>query len=162
MVAKASFLNGDQAGRVFEVKPDQIATFQGAQRRLAADFGGAVRLDSASEAATQLTITSGEQLRLGLTWTVTAPAQSNYSAFVHLVDPDGKVVAQDDRQGLPAGGWRPGTRFLSLHELRLPANVGPGAYRLMAGLERRTTGQPSQSLGELGPQVQVLSLQAPP
>jgi 4-amino-4-deoxy-L-arabinose transferase-like glycosyltransferase len=158
MAGKASFLNGDQAGRVFDVSADQIDAFEGAQRPLAANFGDKVRLDSVSEAATEVPATAGQTVRLGLAWSVLAPSADNYAAFIHVVDAGGKVLAQADRQGLPTSGWQPGMRFLSLHELHLPADAVPGPYRVLAGLDRRTASQPSQSLGELGAQVEVLTL----
>jgi hypothetical protein len=78
-----------------------------------------------------------------------------------VVDQDGRVVAQDDRQGLPTNGWRPGQRFLSLHEIRLPPDAPTSAYRVLAGVDRRTVDvQPSRSLGELGAQVEVLRFEA--
>jgi len=157
--AKASFLNGDQAGRVFDVAADQIAEFEGGKRQLNGNFGDKVRLDSVSEGAAQMAAKAGQDVRLGLTWSVTAPSRDNYAAFIHVVDIGGKVVAQDDRQGLPTNGWQPGMRFLSLHELHLPADAAPGPYRVLAGLDRRTASQPSTSLGELGPQLEVLVLQ---
>ncbi|MFI5268926.1 MAG: hypothetical protein ACHQ7M_16240, partial [Chloroflexota bacterium] len=162
MTGKASFLNGDQAGRVFDVSADQIKAFEGDQRRLDANFGGKVRLDIVSQGAAQELVKAGQDIRLGLTWSVMAPSQDNYAAFIHVVDSRGNVVAQEDRQGLPTNGWQPGMRFLSLHELHLPANAAPGPYRVLAGLDRRTASQPSQSLGELGPQVEVLVLEVEP
>jgi hypothetical protein len=158
IAGKASFLNGDQAGRVFDVSADQIAGFQGRQRRLDSNFGDKVRLDSVSEAAATAGVKAGQDVRLGLTWSVTAASADNYAAFIHVVDAAGKVVAQDDRQGLPTNGWQPGMRFLSLHELHVPADAAPGPYRVLAGLDRRTASQPSRSLGELGVQVEVLVL----
>ncbi len=161
IVGKASFLNGDQAGRVFEVADTQVREFQGAQRRLDADFGGQVRLDSVSAAEPAMRVRPGQDVRIGLTWSVTAPSGDNWSAFVHVVDQDGRVVAQDDRQGLPTNGWRPGQRFLSLHEIRLPPDAPTSAYRVLAGVDRRTVDvQPSRSLGELGAQVEVLRFEA--
>ena len=158
-VSKTSYLNGDQAGRIFQVTDSQLQAFQGAARRLDADFGGVIRLDSVNAAEKSLRVQTGQPLRVGLTWSVRQPSADNLAAFIHVVDGSGKVVAQADRQGLPTGGWRPGQRFLSLHEFTLPANSAPGTYRVLAGLDRRTVEQPSKSLGELGPQVEVLQVE---
>jgi 4-amino-4-deoxy-L-arabinose transferase-like glycosyltransferase len=160
LAGKASFLNGDQAGRVFDVSDQQLRAFQGAQRRLDAGFGGKVRLDSVSAGDTQLAARPGDAVRLGLTWTVAADSSDNYAAFVHVVGPAGDVIAQDDRQGVPTGGWRAGQRFLSLHEFGLPPDTPAGVYRVLVGVDRRTVDvQPSQSLGELGAQVEALRLE---
>ena len=141
---------------MFDVSEAQIRDFQGAQRRVDGNFGDVARLDSVSVGDSRLPTRPGQQVRLGLTWSVTASGSDPYSAFVHVVDSAGRVVAQDDRQGLPTNGWQPGQRFLSLHELRLPPDVAPGGYRVMAGLEHRSVDvQPSRSLGELGAQVNV-------
>ena len=160
LAGKASFLNGDQAGRVFDVSEQQIGAFQGAQRRLDANFGDKVRLDSVSAGQAEIAARPGDQVRLGLSWTVTAASGDNYGAFVHLVDGNGKMIAQDDRQGLPTNGWQSGQRILSLHELRIPVDAPPGTYRALVGLDRRTVDtQPSRSLGELGAQVEALRLE---
>ncbi|HLQ35433.1 MAG TPA: glycosyltransferase family 39 protein [Chloroflexota bacterium] len=159
ILSKSSFLNGDQAGRMFEVGDAQLRQFEGARRRIDGNFGDVMRLDSINLSDAQLNARPGQEFRLGLSWTVMAPSHDNVSAFVHVVDGGGKVVAQDDRQGLPTNGWQPGQRFLSLHEFRVPADTPPGRYRVLAGVDRRTVdAQPSRSLGELGPQVQVLEL----
>ncbi|HEX6512128.1 MAG TPA: glycosyltransferase family 39 protein [Chloroflexota bacterium] len=158
VVSKTSFLNGDQAGRIFEVPEDQISAFEGARRPVSAIFGDKVRLDTVSAGSPTMAAQPGDGLRLGLSWTVLAPSHDNYAAFVHVVDSGGNVVAQDDRQGLPTNGWQTGQRFLSLHEVRLPPGAH-GQYRVLAGLDRRTVDmQPSQSLGELGPQAAVLEV----
>jgi hypothetical protein len=105
------------------------------------------------------TQTSTVTIQGGLgTQTFTAQSGESLETFFHVVDAAGKVVAQDDRQGLPTNGWQPGMRFLSLHELHVPADAAPGPYRVLAGLDRRTASQPSRSLGELGVQVEVLVL----
>jgi 4-amino-4-deoxy-L-arabinose transferase-like glycosyltransferase len=160
VIGRASFLNGDQAARVYDVRDDQLRDFEGARRPIGADFGSKLRLVSVSSAEALLRAAPSQNVRLGLTWDVLQSSQDNYSAFIHVVDPRGDVVAQDDRQGLPTTGWQAGQRFLSLHEFRLPAGASPGRYRVLAGVERRTVDvQPSQSLGELGPQVEVLVLE---
>ena len=83
--------------------------------------------------------TTGE-LAVTLDWFALREPSENFEAFVHLVGPNGQVVAQDDRD--PVGGftptsrWEPGELIEDRHDLALPAGLGPGVYRLKAGLYR--------------------------
>jgi hypothetical protein len=59
--------------------------------------------------------------------------------FVHLVAPDGTVVAQSDAQPSwvvpwPTSHWLPGRPALDSHQLPLPADLPPGRYEVQAGL----------------------------
>lgn len=73
------------------------------------------------------------------------PTAERYRVFVHLLGPDGAILAQHD--GDPAGGalpttaWLPGETILDPHPLHLPAALPPGPYRLIAGLYDPDTGQ---------------------
>jgi len=148
---------------VYQVSSDQIREFEGAQRHVGADYGGKALLESINIEPTHLAVKPGQQVRLGLSWRMIAGSHDNYDAFVHVVDASGKQVAQDDRQGLPTAGWQEGQVFLSLHEFSLPANAALGPYRVLAGLDRLSADtQPARSLGELGPQTQVLELDLGP
>jgi hypothetical protein len=73
---------------------------------------------------------------------VTVPEQS-YTAFVHLLDESGAIVAQSD--ALPAEGyttdrWIAGEVVSDTHQLSLPAEVQPGRYHLVAGLYDAASG----------------------
>lgn len=78
------------------------------------------------------------ELAVTLDWFALREPGENYKAFVHLVGPNGQVVAQDDRD--PVGGftptsrWEPGELIEDRHYVALPAGLQPGAYRLKAGL----------------------------
>ncbi|MCB0041670.1 MAG: hypothetical protein KDE23_18430, partial [Caldilinea sp.] len=57
--------------------------------------------------------------------------------FVHLVGPDGTLVAQSDAvpaQGYGTEQWIEGEVVADEHVLVLPADLAPGAYRLRAGM----------------------------
>jgi hypothetical protein len=80
---------------------------------------------------------SDGQLRVTLDWKASAPASKDYTVFVHMVAPNGQLVAQHDSQ--PAGGAFPtsllaaGSEVPDPHVLdvsRLPA----GTYQLEIGL----------------------------
>ncbi|MDE3076296.1 MAG: glycosyltransferase family 39 protein [Chloroflexota bacterium] len=156
VVARRDFPAGDPAALVFQLSEAQLSILRGDARPLSASFGGRIELLSISLGQTNVRAKPGDVVRFYLMWQVLAPIASNIGPFVHMVDSTGKVITQDDRQGLADGGWRPGQQFVSMHVLRLPAGVRPGQYRALAGVDRRTGSQPSYPLAELGPQVDVL------
>jgi hypothetical protein len=73
-----------------------------------------------------------------LYWFALRENGSNIKSFVHLLGPDGQVIAQHD--GDPGGGYTPSTRWLpgeivpDRHRLALPESSGPASYGLKAGL----------------------------
>jgi hypothetical protein len=74
-----------------------------------------------------------------LYWLGLRETGENYKAFVHLLGPDGAVIAQQD--GDPVGGftptsrWRPGEIVVDRHRaLTLPEGLPAGEYGLRAGL----------------------------
>ncbi len=87
----------------------------------------------------------GETARLALFWSAVQPLDEDYQVFVHLIGPDGHLVAQDD--GAPVGGeeptsrWQPGTWVLDPRRLDLPPDTQPGRYEIDVGLYRLTDGQ---------------------
>jgi hypothetical protein len=158
MVAQADFLNGDQAGRVYRVDAEQLSSFQGIARPIGSTFRNELELEQAN-VPQEISVQPGQEVRIGLTWKVLAPSARNYAAFIHVVDSSGRVVAQDDRQAMQAFGWMPGERVLSLHLITLPKDAPAGRYRVLAGMDERTTDkQPSQSLGQLAAPVKLATL----
>ena len=67
-------------------------------------------------------------------WRVTAPPDGPWAIFVHLLAPDGEVVAQWDGLDVPVQGWRVGDTFLQKASFDLPADLGPGRYWLQTGV----------------------------
>ncbi len=57
-----------------------------------------------------------------LIWEALTPISQDYTAFVHLVGPDGAPVAQLDRQpgGHPTSSWRPGEWVMDTFVIPLP------------------------------------------
>ncbi len=103
-------------------------------RPVAADYGPLVLTSSRVD-------TQGKKntLRVTLYWFVRQRSEP-ITAFVHVLDENGRVVAQHD--GPIAGGytpvarWLPGLLIPDAHPIRLPKNLPPGTYRLKAGLYR--------------------------
>lgn len=80
---------------------------------------------------------TGTTLPVTLWWSVVAPPGQHLTTFVHLLDHQGRLVAQSDA---PPGGvfyptsrWRVGERLLDRHTLALPATLPAGRYTLHAG-----------------------------
>lgn len=112
---------------------------------LPADFGGAAMLVG-YELETPV-VRPGETLELITAWQVEEPAAlgaedprrygREAAIFVHLLDAQGNLVAQEDRLDVPAWGWQRGDRFLQIHRLTTGAELPAGAYRLAVGLYTR-------------------------
>jgi hypothetical protein len=80
---------------------------------------------------------SSEAVGLELAWQALAEMEASYHVFVHLVDAEGRVVAQSD--GVPVGwsrpttGWATGEVVSEIREVTLPDDLPSGAYRLQVG-----------------------------
>jgi len=83
------------------------------------------------------TLAAGATMTVHVRWQSAAPLAEALTAFVHLLGPDGAIVAQDDhapRHGFwPTTGWRPGVAVDDAFTLTLPAALASGDYRLLTG-----------------------------
>ncbi|RIK44268.1 MAG: hypothetical protein DCC55_02855 [Chloroflexi bacterium] len=77
---------------------------------------------------------------LRLVWQTEAQVADDYTVFVHLVGPDGEIIAQADRapEGgfYPTWGWHVGEPVADTYPLQLPAQLAAGEYRLLVGFYR--------------------------
>ena len=68
---------------------------------------------------------------------------TDYTAYVHLLDGDGRQVAGYDQapagDRFPTSRWRAGDRVLSSYALALPPDLPAGEYSLWAGLYETTS-----------------------
>jgi hypothetical protein len=77
-------------------------------------------------------------LDVTLYWLALRDVGANYKVFVHLLGPDGAVIAQHD--GDPVGGytstsrWRAGELIADRHRIPLPPGISSGEYGLKAGM----------------------------
>ena len=77
-------------------------------------------------------------LDVTLYWFALRDVGANHKVFVHLLGPDGAVIAQHD--GDPVGGftptsrWRSGELIADRHRVPLPAGAPAEGYRLRAGM----------------------------
>jgi hypothetical protein len=87
----------------------------------------------------------GQALELELRWRAEGRGERDYTVFAHLEGADGRVVAQHDKPPLdgqfPTSRWAAGAAFDDRHQLAVPADLAPGAYRLTVGLYDPATGQ---------------------
>jgi hypothetical protein len=80
----------------------------------------------------------GDSVQVTLYWLTLQPMSVNYKVFVHLTDEAGQIQAQHD--GDPVYGFTPTTRWLpgeivaDQHDFRLPSDLTPGRYILLAGM----------------------------
>jgi len=87
----------------------------------------------------------GEPVELKLFWRAEAEMARSYTVFVHVVDANGRTVAQSDvvpGDGVrPTTGWLPGEIVPSIHLLEPPAGCTDGCYALRIGMYDRVTGE---------------------
>ena len=101
-------------------------------------FGDQIELTGAN--LYPATLRAGGTLCVELNWRALNKPAGDYTVFVHLVDPNGQVVAQTDLQ--PQGGfaptsqWTAGTPLIDRHGLILPDNLVAGEYTVRLGLYR--------------------------
>jgi hypothetical protein len=80
---------------------------------------------------------SGTPLTVKLAWEATAELNDQYVVFVHVLSPDGTVVAQDDAplvRELPSSAWLTGTTFSYPVTIELPVDLPAGDYRFITGV----------------------------
>jgi hypothetical protein len=102
-------------------------------------------IELASVDLSQPAVRAGEILTVTLTWRSLDTINEDYTGFVHLVDPAGNDVAQDDHVPLngryPTRLWSPETVISDPHRLELPDGLEAGTYQLWGGLYRPESGQ---------------------
>ena len=100
------------------------------------------RLDSGS--GPDATLRAGDALSLTLFWEALNKLPNNYTVFVHLLAPDGRIVAQRDgpplRGSYPTSAWEPGNAIVDKYVIMVPADASPGSYSLAVGLYDAGTG----------------------
>lgn len=123
-------------------------------------FGEAIQVDGYGMTASPLR--PGDVLNLVVRWRVLAPVLAAYKVFIHVQGPDGRPVAQTDREPLgwhrPTTTWRPGEVLEDRYGVWLPATLAPGRYPVTIGFYgpdgRRLPvfhhGQPEGEMWEIG------------
>ena len=94
-------------------------------------------------------------LRLILYWESLGPTEDPYTVFVHLLDPAGRLISQEDSMPMsnlyPTTAWRPGEHIADgIYELQIPEDALVGSYTLEFGLYHLQTGRRLDVLDEMG------------
>jgi hypothetical protein len=88
---------------------------------------------------------SSQPVRVRLWWGTLSDVDRDYTAFVHLVDQDGRIVSQEDklleRGDLPSSDWPPGSLVMQEYQLRPGPNTEPGDYLIKIGVYYWATGE---------------------
>ena len=91
------------------------------------------------------TVPPGGTLALTLYWQALAEMDTAYKVFIHFVDENGQIRAQEDHPPLngdaPTTSWLPGEVLEDPYHISLPADLPPGRYSLRAGLYDPVTGR---------------------
>ncbi|MGC9358911.1 MAG: glycosyltransferase family 39 protein [Anaerolineae bacterium] len=113
-----------------------------ARQELACSLGEAIMLDGA---ALTPSAESGGILQVELAWRAIAPVAEQYKVFLHLLDPNGQIVAQRDAEPVgysrPTSSWEVGKEIVDRHGIVIRPGTPPGSYRLVAGMYDPETGQ---------------------
>mgnify|MGYP000644251292 CR=1 FL=1 len=108
--------------------------------RTDARLGDEVTLVGANWEPRGETLQPGSPLTVTLVWRGEREMETSYRVFLHLLGPDGSLVAQSDGEPAawtrPTTGWMPGEVVADERVLVLPPDLPPGEYQLMAGMYR--------------------------
>jgi len=100
----------------------------------------------------------GTTLTVKLIWRSETETHTSYRVFVHLIGPQGTLVAQSDgipaRWTRPTTGWVPGEYVADVHSLAVPPDAPAGEYRLTAGLYTPARGRLRTPEGADAAQIQ--------
>jgi hypothetical protein len=103
----------------------------------AAVFGDMLRFNGFEVEGNREVFREDDVLRLRLWWSALAPIDRDYTVSITVLDRQGRLVAQDDRQPnsaeTPAAmtAWRVGRPYVDEREIRLPAGLDEGSYQLL-------------------------------
>ncbi|MFQ5886308.1 MAG: glycosyltransferase family 39 protein, partial [Anaerolineae bacterium] len=99
-------------------------------------------------------VRAGEIIRLTLFWREEAEVDERYKVFVHLLNGQGRLLAQRDSE--PVGGstptttWVPGEVVADNCGVLLPEDLPPADYHLLVGIYLPSTGERLSVLGDEG------------
>jgi hypothetical protein len=115
------------------------------QLEVEASFNGQARLVGLDASPPQLALQPGETVTIRLYWQAEAEFEQNYTAFIHLIGPDGALYGQLDHipgtGAYPTTGWLPGEYLTDDYAIPLASNAPPGDYHLAIGLYQTESGQ---------------------
>ena len=90
-------------------------------------------------------VNSGDTVAVHLVWLAREPMEESYKVFIHVLDDQGKLLAQaDSRPQRYAGNtnrWIPGQVVYDRFEVLLPPDTPAGRYQVRVGLYNEADGQ---------------------
>jgi tetratricopeptide (TPR) repeat protein len=93
----------------------------------------------------QARVEPGETLDVTLWWQALTCMNRDYTVFIHLTGPQGRIWAQEDRlllrDDLPTSAWQVGWVVQDQYHVPLPCDVKPGEYAVTIGVYYWETGQ---------------------
>ncbi len=108
-----------------------------------AEVGEDIRLLGYDLYPTDEPLRPGQVVKLSLLWQARTPPGEDYTVFVQLLDASGFLRWQTDRYPVdgfcPTSTWAAGQTIRDNYGLRLPEDLPPGDYRLIAGMYRLAT-----------------------
>ena len=130
------------------------AHVQEAQVPLRVDFGDQITLLGYD--LTSANPRPGDTATVTLYWAATQPLGKDYSAFVHLVDEQMNIYAQQDSLNpgrYPTHLWQSGEYNNDAHDVEIPPGTPPGEYLLGVGLYDPSTMMRLPILEEAGQRI---------
>jgi hypothetical protein len=78
----------------------------------------------------------GDVIAVTLRWrALRSVGDTNYVVFVHLLDSNGRLVAQEDVEPIrPTSAWNPGMEIVDPHQVPVPGDLPAGRYQLRVGM----------------------------
>jgi hypothetical protein len=87
----------------------------------------------------------GETVDVRLLWLARQPMEESYKVFIHVLNDQGKLLAQTDSRPQSYAGntnrWIPGQVTYDRFVVQLPVDVPPGHYQVRVGLYNEVDGQ---------------------
>ena len=114
-------------------QPLTLTVSAGTRVEIGANFANWVMLDAVD--LPQRTFRPGEVVAATLEWRSLQRVDQPLVIFVHLIGPNGQLIAQRDAQpNPPIPAWQPGQIVRDPLALPIPGNAPPGTYQLRTGL----------------------------
>lgn len=91
-----------------------------------------------TDSASAMQLSPGETTQIRTYWQATQSMGTDYTTFIHLIGPDGTLVAQHDKPPLdgflPTSYWRPDQVVPDTYAITVPTDALAGTYDLRAGI----------------------------
>ncbi len=106
---------------------------------IGAHFEGGITLECYEAHVSQdVPASSGRRIGVYLSWETESRLEASFKVFVHLLNAEGQLVAQDDSVPVlwtyPTNEWKTGEVVVDFHQFSLDASLPPGVYTLQVGM----------------------------